>query len=45
MAAAVEENRARVMLVDDLPQRSARVEEKLIQDGFDVISRLPCATG
>ncbi|MDG1662493.1 MAG: ANTAR domain-containing protein [Pseudomonadales bacterium] len=45
MAPAVKKNRARVMLVDDLPQRSARVEEKLIQDGFDVISRLPCATG
>ena len=40
-----ETNHARVMLVDDLPQRSARVEEKLIQDGFEVISILPSATG
>ena len=45
MANRVEKKRARVMLVDDLPQRSARVEEKLIQEGFDVISRLPSATG
>ena len=45
MTAEVEKNHARVMLVDDLPQRSARVEEKLIQDGFEVISILPSATG
>jgi two-component system, response regulator / RNA-binding antiterminator len=45
MTSAAENNRARVMLVDDLPQRSARVEEKLIQDGFEVISRLPSAAG
>jgi response regulator NasT len=45
MTSAAEKNRARVMLVDDLPQRSARVEEKLIQDGFEVISRLPSAAG
>jgi response regulator NasT len=45
MTSAAEKNRARVMLVDDLPQRSARVEAKLIQDGFEVISRLPSAAG
>jgi response regulator NasT len=45
MTSEVEKNHARVMLVDDLPQRSARVEEKLIQDGFEVISILPSATG
>lgn len=45
MTSVAEENKARVMLVDDLPQRSVRVEEKLIQDGFDVISRLPSAAG
>lgn len=45
MTSEVEKNHARVMLVDDLPQRSARVEEKLIRDGFEVISILPSATG
>ena len=45
MTSVAEKNRARVMLVDDLPQRSARVEKKLIQDGFEVISRLPSAAG
>ncbi len=45
MTSVAETNHARVMLVDDLPQRSARVEEKLIQDGFEVISILPSATG
>lgn len=45
MTSVAENNPARVMLVDDLPQRSARVEEKLIQDGFEVISRLPSAAG
>jgi len=45
MTSVAEKNRARVMLVDDLPQRSARVEKKLIQDGFEVISILPSATG
>ncbi|MDG1819628.1 MAG: ANTAR domain-containing protein [Porticoccaceae bacterium] len=45
MTSVVETNHARVMLVDDLPQRSARVEEKLIQDGFEVISILPSAAG
>ena len=45
MTSEAEKNHARVMLVDDLPQRSARVEEKLIQDGFEVISILPSATG
>lgn len=45
MTSVAATNHARVMLVDDLPQRSARVEEKLIQDGFDVISILPSATG
>jgi response regulator NasT len=45
MTSVAEENKARVMLVDDLPQRSVRVEEKLLQDGFDVISRLPSAAG
>lgn len=33
------------MLVDDVPQRSARVAEKLTGDGFDVIARLPSAAG
>ncbi|MGB0449558.1 MAG: ANTAR domain-containing response regulator [Porticoccaceae bacterium] len=45
MTPVAEKKCARVMLVDDLPQRSARVEAKLIQEGFDVISRLPSATG
>jgi two-component system, response regulator / RNA-binding antiterminator len=45
MTSVAEKKRARVMLVDDLPRRSARVEEKLTQEGFDVISRLPSATG
>jgi len=35
----------RVMLVDDVPQRSVRVAEKLTGDGFDVIARLPSAAG
>lgn len=35
----------RVMLVDDVPQRSARVEEKLIAEGFEVIARLASAAG
>ncbi|MBT5105088.1 MAG: ANTAR domain-containing protein [Porticoccaceae bacterium] len=33
------------MLVDDVPQRSVRVAEKLTGDGFDVIARLPSAAG
>jgi len=33
------------MLVDDVPQRSARVAEKLTGEGFDVIARLPSAVG
>jgi response regulator NasT len=32
-------------LVDDVPQRSVRVAEKLTGDGFDVIARLPSAAG
>ena len=35
----------RIMLVDDLPERSARVEQKLIEEDFDIISRLPSAAG
>jgi|TARA_B110000967_G_scaffold156352_1_gene161322 response regulator NasT len=33
------------MLVDDVPQRSARVAEKLTREGFAVVARLPSATG
>lgn len=35
----------RIMLVDDHVERSASVEEKLRDSGFEVISRLPSATG
>lgn len=35
----------RVMLVDDSPARAAAVEEKLRVAGFDVVSRLPSASG
>lgn len=35
----------RIMLVDDHPERSASVEEKLKASGFEVISRLPSAAG
>ncbi len=35
----------RIMLVDDHPERSASVEEKLKASGFDVICRLPSASG
>jgi response regulator NasT len=45
MSAATQNNIVRVMLVDDVPQRSLRVAEKLTGDGFDVIARLPSAAG
>ncbi|EAS47958.1 response regulator NasT [marine gamma proteobacterium HTCC2207] len=45
MSAATQNNIVRVMLVDDVPQRSVRVAEKLTGDGFDVIARLPSAAG
>ncbi len=45
MAAVMQNNIVRVMLVDDVPQRSARVAEKLAGEGFDVIARLPSAAG
>lgn len=35
----------RIMLVDDHPERSASVEAKLKASGFEVICRLPTATG
>lgn len=35
----------RVMLVDDLPERSSRVAEKLTKEGFTVIAQLISATG
>ena len=45
MSAVTQNNLVRVMLVDDVPQRSARVAEKLTGEGFDVIARLPSAAG
>jgi len=45
MSATTQNNLVRVMLVDDVPQRSARVAEKLTGEGFDVIARLPSAVG
>tara|TARA_B110000211_G_scaffold184911_1_gene209739 strand:+ start:1347 stop:1970 length:624 start_codon:yes stop_codon:yes gene_type:complete len=45
MSAATPEKLVRVMLVDDVPQRSARVAEKLTREGFAVVARLPSATG
>ncbi len=45
MSAGTQNNLVRVMLVDDVPQRSARVAEKLTGEGFDVIARLPSAAG
>jgi response regulator NasT len=45
MSVATQNNIVRVMLVDDVPQRSVRVAEKLTGDGFDVIARLPSAAG
>ena len=43
MTATATNRPVRIMLVDDLPQRSARVEQTLIHEGFDVILRLPSA--
>lgn len=45
MTATATNRPVRIMLVDDLPQRSARVERTLIHEGFDVILRLPSAAG
>ena len=35
----------RVMLVDDLPERAATVENHLVAAGYEVVSRLPTASG
>lgn len=35
----------RVMLVDDLPERAAIVDSHLVAAGYDVVSRLPTASG
>ena len=35
----------RVMLVDDLPERAAVVEQHLVLEGYDIVCRLPNATG
>ncbi|MGC6480985.1 MAG: ANTAR domain-containing response regulator [Porticoccaceae bacterium] len=35
----------RVMLVDDLPERAAVVEQHLVAAGYEIVSRLPNATG
>ena len=35
----------RVMLVDDLPERAAIVDKHLVAAGYDVVSRLPTASG
>lgn len=35
----------RVMLVDDLPERAATVENQLVAAGYEVVSRLPTASG
>lgn len=35
----------RVMLVDDLPERAATVENHLMAAGYEVVSRLPTASG
>mgnify|MGYP003385213527 CR=1 FL=1 len=43
MVAIVEKEPLRVMLVDDFPQRSLRVEQQLTEEGFCVISRLESA--
>ena len=35
----------RVMLVDDLPERAAVVEQHLVAAGYEIVSRLPNASG
>lgn len=35
----------RVMLVDDLPERAAVVEQHLVAEGYEIVSRLPNASG
>jgi response regulator NasT len=42
---ATSSNSVRVMLVDDLPERAAVVEQHLVMEGYDIVCRLPNATG